>query len=169
MFAAYRSRCDGTDFSFDNRDESKGILGTYHPRDDKPVATAASLQELELKSNAFLGTDPEHSLYLTDDSHRVYQILICSKHHQVVDTLQSRLCVAIALLLFCVICLLAATVGNAGSWALAAFAGVAVLYFVIMRFTQLNEIEAAFICIVLLIVFMLNIYARGLRSALAWL
>ena len=75
-FAAYQARHNGTDFSFEGRDEAAGILGVFMAGEAPPVVTAPTFEELEREARAHLGKEPDAFLYLTDGDGHVYRIMI---------------------------------------------------------------------------------------------
>jgi hypothetical protein len=148
-FAAYRARHDGTDFSFEGRDEAVGVLGTRRPSGSRPVATARTLEELEREARAHLGIEPDDVLYLTDGRGRRHRIMTNEKHHAAIAGAARRTAVAVGLLVFSVTCLPAAV--SLGAWAILAFAGVAGLYVLVLWLGLFNELEGAVACEILLI------------------
>lgn len=152
-FVAFQAKNDGTDFSFEGRDEDAGILGRHPPSETPPVVTAETLEDLKRKARAFLGKEPDAVLYLADTDNHVYEIMINEKHHAAVESVQRRTAISIALLIFCVTCLLGA--GSLGS--LLCFVGISTLYALILRFRLYNEIEGAVVCLILLFVIIMLI------------
>jgi hypothetical protein len=158
-FAAYQSRHDGTDFSFEGRDEAAGILGQYKPGDAAPVLTAQTLEGLKQEARAYLGKEPGASLYLTDAENRVHGIMINEKHHVALERAERHLVISVALLIFCATCLVAASAGVAGKWALLGFVSTTALYALILRMRLFNVIEGAACCEILLILTMFSLAA----------
>lgn len=158
-FTAYQARHDGTDFSSKGRDEAAGILGRHTPSEAPPVVTAHTLEELKLEARAYLGKEPDALLYLTDADRRVHQIMLNEKHHAAIDSAGRRNAISIALLVFCVTCLLGASLGALGAWALLSFVSAVALYALILRVGLLNEIEGAVLCEILLILALILIPA----------
>jgi hypothetical protein len=156
-FAAYQSRHDGTDFSYEGRDESAGILGIFRPNNAAPVVTAHTLEELERKANAHLGKEPDAFLYLTDVDGHVYRIMINAKYHATVERANRRTAISVVLVIFSTTCLIGASLGSLGALALLGFVGVTVLYALILRAELFNEIEGAVACELLLILALLLI------------
>ncbi len=117
-FTAYQARNDGTDFSFEGRDEDAGILGKHPPSEVPPVVTVDTLEDLKCGARAYLGKEPAVVLYLTDTDNCVYEIMINEKHHAAIENAQRRTVISVALLTFCVTCLLGASPGSLGSSAL---------------------------------------------------
>jgi hypothetical protein len=72
---------------------------------------------------------------------------------------ERRTAVSLALLVFSVTCLLGASLGSLGPWALLAFIGAVTLYALILRADFFNEIEGALVCEILLILALLLIPA----------
>lgn len=167
-FAAYQARPDGTDFSFEGRDEATGILGVFRPGEAPPVVTAPTLTVLEREARAHLGREPDALLYLTDEQGRVLRIMINEKHHAATERAERRTAVCVALLVFSVTCLVEASLGSPGAWALVGFVGAAALYALILRAGLFNAIEAAVVCEILLILALLLILAvqrvRGIAA-----
>ena len=154
-FAAYEQRRGTVDFSFEGRNDAAGILGSCTLSEATPVVTACSLEELKREVRAYLGTEPAAILYLTDGDCRVYEIVINKKHHAAVDKAERRLGISVALLIFSITCLLAASLGSHGAWALLLFAGVVSIYGLIVGTGISNEIEGAVTCEILLILTLL--------------
>jgi hypothetical protein len=148
-FAAYQARGDGPDFSFEGRDEAAGVLGTLRPADAAPVATAGTLEVLEREAKAHLGSESDAILYLADGGGRVHRIMTNVKHHAAVERAARRTAIAVALLVFCATCLLAAPA--LGGWAQLAFAGAAGVYTLVLRAGLFNALEGAVVCEILLI------------------
>jgi hypothetical protein len=158
-FAAYQARHNGTDFSFEGRDEATGILGVFRPGEAEPVVTAHTLEELEREARAYLGKEPDAHLYLTDGAGRVYRIMINEKYHAAVQRAERRTAISVALLVFSVTALLGASLGSLGAWALLGFVCAAALYTLLLRAGLSNEIEGAIVCEILLILALLLIPA----------
>jgi hypothetical protein len=158
-FAAFQARHDGTDFSFEGRNESTGVLGIYYPAESTPVFTANTLEELEREARVHLGKEPSAYLYLTDDGHRVYRIVFNESHHATVEKGERHITIAWALLVFSVTCLVGASLSSLGVLPLLSFVSVAALYAFILRVELFNEIEGAVICEILLILALLLIAA----------
>jgi hypothetical protein len=154
-YAAYRGIGNDTGFSFEGGDEDAGILGTYTPGETPPLLTADTLDELRLKAWAHLGREPDDFLILTDDQGRVYEFLSSPKHREGGFKAEERLTVAIALLVFCLTCLIGSAFGSIGGWALPCFVVAAAVYGVIVRADFFNELEAAVICEIMLIMTLL--------------
>jgi hypothetical protein len=71
-------------------------------------------------------------------------------------------------LVFSVTCLIGASLGSLGAWALLGFVGAAALYALILRAGLFNEIEGAVVCETLLILALLLIPAlQRVRSIAA--
>jgi hypothetical protein len=155
-FAAYQARHDGTDFSREGRDEAAGILGVFKPNDDKPVATADTLEHLEQAARAYLGKEPDAFLYLTDGDCRVLRMMMLENHHAAIDRANRRTAMAAALLIFCMTCLIGASLGSFGGWALLCFLGASALYVFILWWGLFNEVEAALMCEIMLILALLS-------------
>jgi hypothetical protein len=158
-FAAFQARHDGTDFSFEGRDESAGVLGVFHPREAAPLLTANTLEELEREARAHLGKEPSAYLYLTDDGHRVYRIMINEEHHATIEKRMRRTAIACVLLVFGITCLVGAYFGSLGIMPLLVFVGIAALYVLLLRVDFFNEIEGAVICEIMLILALLLVHA----------
>lgn len=160
-FAAYQARPEGTDFSFEGRDEAAGVLGTHQLNDTRPVATADTLEELERDARAYLGVEPDAVLYLTDGEGRVRRIMTNEKHHTAIERAGRRTAIALGLLVFSVTCLLAAVA--LGAWAVVAFVGAAGLYAVALRAGLFNELEGAVVCEIILILalVMISLWQRS--------
>jgi len=148
-FSAYQARRDGTDFSFEGRDEG--------PSEAPPVVTAHSLEELEREARAHLGKEPDALLYLTDGDGRVHRIMINEKHHAAREWAERRTVISVALLVISVTCLIGASAGLVGAWALFGFVSAVALDALIVRSGFSNEIEGAVVCEILLILALLLI------------
>lgn len=151
LYAAYQARHDGTDFSFDGRDDANGILGTFSPDGVPPIVTADTLDGLRTLARAHLGEEPGAFLYLTNADGRVLEIMINAKYHRALEAANRSTGIAGALLLFCTTSLVATAFSMIGWWAIVAFVGAACLYCVILRLRLFNEIEGAVICEIFLI------------------
>ncbi len=156
-FAAYQSRGNGTDFSFEGRDEAAGILGTFRTGGAVPVVTAHTLEELEQAASAYLGKEPDGLLYLTDGEGRVHRMLINEKHHEAIAKAQRHTAIAVAIAVFSVTCLIGASFAALGAWALLAFVGASALYTLFLRTGFFNAIEGAVICELFLILTLTSI------------
>lgn len=166
-FAAYQARHDGSDFTFEGRDDAAGILGTFRVGDASPVVTAETLEELEHKARAHLGDEPDAFLYLTNAKAHVYRIMINKKYQATIERAARREEITVALLVFCVTCLVAASLGSLGVWALVGFVCVVGLYAITLGVGLFNEIEGALVCEILLILALLFIPAlEKLRTQL---
>ena|GEM_PF-4804352 len=104
-------------------------------------------------------------LYLTDREGRVHQILKHNnkKHLEAIGKAEYRYSVAVALLVFCVTCLFAASFGLEGLWALLSFVGASMLYVMVVRLGIQNAIEGAVVCEMILILSLLLILAYYAR------
>jgi len=117
------------------QDEATGILGPFDPEKAQPVATADTLNQLELEAWAYLGHEPSATLYLTDTDHHLYHILKSEKYHTETEKYDAemeraeKICTMVTIsLLFCLTCLVAASIGSYGIWPLVLFIGALVFY-----------------------------------------
>jgi|GEM_PF-5590240 len=141
-YAAYSSTSPGPQFSFENRNEARGILGTLAGTGE-PVVTADSLDDLRLRAKAHLADHPEHSLYLTDADKRVYDIILCQAYHEAIERRENYIAVVSAVCVFAVTCLVAMAFSGMGFWGLVIFLGAAGLYLTIVKFRINNALELA--------------------------
>ena len=148
------ARSNRENWSYEGRDEDAGILGSISP-DSPPIAEGADLEEARLKGLAYLGSEPERSLRITDAEGRVYEILINSKHHSLLEKAERRLCIAIALLVFCVTTLVATVFIDTWPWALLCFVCILLCYVGHLKIGILNEVEAGLFCELILILILL--------------
>ncbi|MCW3097087.1 MAG: hypothetical protein JWL77_2705 [Chthonomonadaceae bacterium] len=171
-FAAYDGRGRGMKTAYENRDNAAGILGTFHPGEDQPIATADTLDQLEREARAYLGSEPSALLYLTDADYRVRRILVNEKYHEETRKAKQKAVKAIIVLVFCFTCLVGASLGSLGIWPLVAFVGALALYALFIISELLNEIEAAIptellliLCIIIIPMFLrARVYAREHRE-----
>lgn len=154
-FAAYEQRSGTRGFSFERRNDAAGILGSCTLGEVTPVVTACSLEELKREARAYLGTEPDAILYLTDGDCRVYEIVSNDKHHAAIDKAERLVAISVVLLIFSITCLSAAALGSHGASALLLFAGVVSIYGLIVGTGIQNEIEGAVLCEILLILTLL--------------
>ena len=75
--------------------------------------------------------------------------------HAAIEKAERRIAIAWAVLVLCFTCLIGASFGSLGIIPLLAFVGAASLYALILRVGFLNEIEAAVLCEILLILALL--------------
>jgi hypothetical protein len=147
-FAAY----DGREKMVPRRCRDKaGILGIFDPGEDQPIATADTLDQLERESWAYLGCEPSAILYLTDAEYGIHDILINTKYHEAMSKAEQKIANVTIILVFCLTCLVAASLGSFGRWALVAFLGVLALYALVVIVGLFNEIEAGILTEILLI------------------
>ncbi len=161
-FAAYLANDFRSRFSVEGRDTAAGILGVYDPRGDSPITTAETLEQLEREAWAYLGREPEVTLYLVDADGRVHRIMINEKHHAIrhkysaeMETVRRWTAILAALLTFAMTCLIAASVSVLGACPLVGFIGAVAFYTLLVRAGLFNEIEGALLCEILLILFLL--------------
>ena len=147
-FAAYQS--DGSEFSWDGRDTSQGILGKL-VTNTSPIAEADTLEDLMPQALTYLGQEPEAMLYLTDLDNHVREIVINKKHHDHTERLRNHIFVLVALLMFCLTGLLASATSPFNAWIVLSVVGISILYLAVVRFQVLNRIESAVICEAILI------------------
>lgn len=150
-FAAYKSRWK--DFSFKGRDREAGILGTFDPGEDQPVATADTLAQIELEGWAYLGREPSAILFLTDDEYRIHGTLSNETYHAEMEKARQIYATAVILLVFCLTCLIAASFGSFGKWPFVVFLGAIGLYWLLDVLMGLREIESGLIIELLVIGF----------------
>jgi hypothetical protein len=163
-FLAYR----GGVISFEGRDEAAGVLGRFTPRNATPMLAADTLEKLEHDAWAYVGKEPDACLYLTDKDDRLYKIILNQQYHQAAGKAERRLTVAIVLLVFCITCLLTASLGSLGIGALLCFVGVVALYAFIVRMEMFNTIEGAVLCQLLLVMALFLVSAvQKLQSRIA--
>lgn len=165
-FAAYLTNDFRSRFSVEGCDTAAGILGVYDPHGDSPVTTAETLEQLEREAWAYLGQEPEVTLYLVDAEGRVRRIMINEKHHAIrhkywaeIDNASRWTAILAALLTFAMTCLIAASVSVLGAFPLVGFVGAVAFYTLLVRAGFFNEIEGALLCEILLILFLLMVPA----------
>jgi hypothetical protein len=161
VFAAY----DGREKRVPGRGRDKaGILGIFDPGEDQPIATAETLDELERESWAFLGREPSAILYLTDAKYRIHDILINTKYHAEMEKARQIYAIVTIILVFCLTCLVAASLGSFGKWPLVVFMGALVLYGLCATI-GIKELEAAVLIeIVLIGFFITHAHAQALHE-----
>lgn len=74
----YRAiQTDRSPFSFDRRDDSAGILGSFPRLDDALVLFASdSREEIDLRIKAHFYDHPNKTVYLIDDANRVHGVFL---------------------------------------------------------------------------------------------
>ncbi len=112
---------------------------------------ADTLEELRRETRAYLGKEPNAFLYLTDADNRVYEIVSNEKHQAALEIARRHTTISVALLTLCLTCLLGASGGSLGGWAVVCFFSVGTLYALILRARLFNEVEGFIVCEILLI------------------
>ena len=149
-FHAYVSSSPSTKFSFEGRDDAKGIRGKLESA-STPVVDGDSLDDLRQKARAYVAQCPSAVLYLADADKMVYETMIDKEYHDAKARAVKRKVMAGAILVFgvtSVSCIVAKAMVLEALWM---FAGASVLYLVVVLTRVFNEIEGALVTEILLV------------------
>jgi hypothetical protein len=151
-----------TEFSI-YRDDPKVHAVTYERPDGEPdwrpgrirlgttpLTTTADLDAAIMFAEAWLGREPSETLYVADERRRVLRRINNEKHHEAVRHARAARTLILGLFLLCFVALCSAACGVPGRIALFDFVVDSVLYILLSAFL-LNEIEAAILCLILLL------------------
>ena len=133
------------------RDKEAGILGSLREVPD-PLLKADSIAEAVEKAYAHLGRNPADLLFLADSNNLLHDILLNRQYHRDCNSLRRgklRGWACFTLALFSLV--LTASLGL-GSLGLVICAAAIALYLLLLLTRAFNEIQAGFVCFILLIV-----------------
>jgi len=160
-FLAYSSRGESVRISYDERDESAGILGAV-TTSELPIGESETREGIADSAYAFLGRDPTGSIYITDSQNRLLDILINEKYHKDLEAQATWHFMAWTLLFFCVVCFLGTLVIGLHWGGLGLFFFIASLFIACVRLGIQNEGESAVLCTIILLLIL--VLVPGIRA-----
>lgn len=133
-----------------------------------PFAESDDLEAIEEKAYAHLGRVPDDTVYLIDGDRRLVRSLSIDnrKSHESIERLARWLAIGWVLLFFCVILFAVTAIAGLPAWpGLISFAIVGSFYLGLVLLRIQNEVEAAFLCFIILVLILLLVPAvRGGRE-----
>lgn len=163
QYLIYLSTRGSPQIDYAARNEDAGIIGSLRETPE-PLLTADSHEEAVEKAYAHLGRNPADLLFLADSSNLLYEILLNRQYHRDCNSLHRgklRGWGCFTLALFSLV--LTASLGL-GSLGLVICGAAIALYLLLLLTRAFNEIQAGFICLVLLVVTALLIQGNSAIS-----
>ena len=135
-------------FDFTSRDEKLGVLGSIPPPTD-PWATAQTLKEASRDAYAHIARFPDESFYIIDSEGRVYEIVSCPRHHDIVNAGSKSLFVAWACFGLATVGLIASGLCDLGIVGLV-FSAIAIATYLLAVKTEIfNEVESLVVSVII--------------------
>ena len=151
QYLIYLSTRGSPQIDYAARNEDAGIIGSLRETPE-PLLTADSHEEAVEKAYAHLGRNPADLLFLADSSNQLYDILLNRQYHRDCNSLRRgklRGWACFTLALFSLV--LTASLGL-GSLGLVICGAAIALYLLLLLTRAFNEIQAGFVCFILLLV-----------------
>ena len=161
-FFAYAASHGCIKIDYTTRNEAAGVIGSLASRPD-PVATADDRDSITERAYAHLGRSPSDLVYIADSDGLLYEIIINRAYSDERDVQEKWHFIAWSLLVMCITCFLATLTLGLGFKGLFLFAGVTALYLLVVKTGIQNEVEAAVLCLIILI--LVCILVPGVRAA----
>ncbi|MDM4019554.1 hypothetical protein [Roseiconus lacunae] len=165
-FLAYAASDGCIKIDYTTRDEATGIIGSL-ASPPAPVATADDRDSITEKAYAHLGRNPSDLVYIADTDGLLFEIIINHAYSNERELQGKWHFIAWSLLVMCLVCFVATLLLGLGFKGLLLFAGITGLYLMVVQTGIQNEVKAAVVClIILLLVCTLVPALRGVRSQL---
>ncbi len=143
---------------YTTRREDAGVLGTIRS-EMEPTASADTKDAIVEMAYAHLGRNPSDMLFVADSKGQLYQIIINRKYHEACDANGRAIAIAWASFALSIVAFVMAVTMELGYFGLLIGGMAFGLYYGVVRWKLLNEIEACIVCVILLVLTMLLVPA----------